>query len=498
MLWYLGRPVVRSPKLRVSAVAALAVAATGIGAGPLVGGPVVGTTPAAAARKLGPLDRAVQRLQAAQRSDGGFAPTVRDRRSDPSVTVLAALALASVGVHPADQPAKGTTLLAYLDRHADALSRTEDLARLVLVLRAAGEADRPAGTAALATLLARQRADDGAFPAGATGGARTVPTALAAIALAGGDEAQRAAAGRAIAWLGTAHRRTGSGLGWGATAGATPRPDVTGLVLQALQAGATPEFELSGGGQAYLVDALSTSGGYAGARAGRPTPQATATVLQGLRAVGFDPRQFSSQDSSPIRYLQRQQDDEGGFGDTAATAAVLPGLNGVAFPLRAVQRGSTRASAKAAEPERAGAAAGGGGGGGSAAQSQAQASGTSDRDAPGRPGGSSTGTGGGGPSSGASVPDASGAPTGTTTAAAPPTATTSTGPTPPAGDADEVSGQVVGAGAAPQTAGVAAGGDGDGDGGDGPIIALGGLLAVAALSGAVLEGRGPRRRDRVS
>jgi hypothetical protein len=483
----------------VSAVAALAVAATGLSAGPLVGGTALGPAPAAAAQELGPLDRAVRRLQAAQRADGGFAPTVRDRRSDPSVTVLAALALASVGVHPADQPAKGTTLLAYLDRHADALTRTEDLARLVLVLRAAGEADRPSGSAALATLVARQRTD-GSFPAGSAGGARTAPTALAAIALAGGDEAQRATAARAVAWLRTAYRRTGSGLGWGTTAGSTPRPDVTGLVLQALQAGPDPEFELSGGAQAYLVDALTTSGGYAGARAGRPTPQATATVLQGLRAVGFDPRQFSSQDSSPIRYLRRQQDDEGGFGDTAATAAVLPGLNGVAFPVRAVPRGSRRASAEASEPERAGAAAGGGGGGGAEAQSQAQASGNSDRDAPGRAGGSGSGPGGSSPAPGTSAPGAAAVPPGTTTSATPPTTTTTTttGPTPPAGAADEVSGQVVGAGAAPQTAGVAAGGAGGEGDGDGPTIALGGLLVVAALGGAVLEGRGPRRRDRVT
>ncbi|MDO9407571.1 prenyltransferase/squalene oxidase repeat-containing protein, partial [Patulibacter sp.] len=160
---------------------------------------VPGPAAARAATAKGPLDRAVARLQAAQRDDGGFGTTPGATRSDPASSVWAALALASVGLHPADQPRRGTTALEYLEAQADDLTATEDLARLVLVLAPAGRADEPAARDAAAELVRRQR-PDGGLPDGASGPARLGPTAYALLALVAVG-ADAGAVGRGATWL---------------------------------------------------------------------------------------------------------------------------------------------------------------------------------------------------------------------------------------------------------------------------------------------------------
>jgi len=497
--------VVRGAKTRVVVAGLVIVTASALPAAipGRTGLPVPATSLAATAP--GSLDRAVGRLQAAQRDDGGFGTTTGADRSDPATTVWAALALASVGVHPADQPRRGTTALAYLESHADDLTATEDLARLVLVLRAAGRADRDAAKDAQAELSRRQAADGG-WPDVASGPARLGPTAFAILALSGDPgETPKAAVARGAGWLKAAN----DGRGWGTASRTAARPDTTALGLQALLAAEPNEVPLGDAAYALFNDRANADGGFGGADRRRSTAPATATVLQGIRAFGVDPKKFvtvgGTNSTTTISYLRSRQRPDGGFGDTATTARVLPGLNGVAYPLRAVARGSDRANASAPEDEREnearstpteggaaeldGARAGDGGtsgsttggtsSGGTSSGGASTASGT---------GSSSTATPSTGTPGGAAVP----APT--TTAATPPaTTTTSTAPTPPAGDGQEVGGTVVGASptAATGAPGVRAGG-GDGDG-DASSIALGGLALLAVAAGTQIERRRPRR-----
>ncbi|MSW52889.1 MAG: hypothetical protein F2817_18625, partial [Actinobacteria bacterium] len=355
-LWYLWRLVVRGTKIRVLAVGLAAASAVALPAALPDRPGLPGPAAARAAAPKGPLDRAVARLQAAQRDDGGFGTTPGARPSDPATSAWAALALASVGVHPADQPRRGTTALAYLEARAGDLTATEDLARVVLVLAAAG---RGAGDAArdAARELARRQRPDGGLPDRSTGPARLGPTAFAVLALATADDADaRAAVGRGATWLRAA---AGPG-GWGVAPGSPARPDTTALGLQALQAAEPGEVPLSQRAYDAFGRRANPDGGFGGSDRRRSTAPATAAVLQGIRAFGVDPAKYvalnGTNSTNTVAYLRGLQRPDGGFGDTTTTARVLPGLNGVAFPLRPVGRGSDRANGSAPEPEDDGSA----------------------------------------------------------------------------------------------------------------------------------------------
>lgn len=476
-------------------VAVILAGALGASAAGPADGPFAALGPAVA-RAAGPVDRTVQRLQAAQRRDGGFATDPGARASDPASSVWAALALAAVGVHPADQPARGTTALAYLRRHADDLRDTGDLARLVLVLRASRVAVDTDGERTADALRRRQRLD-GAFPdAAGPGPGRVEATAFAILALAAGPEDDRAAAARGAAWLTTA--RTGDG--WGDAAGATPRTRPTALALQALRA--QSGLASDSVGQAFLLDRISTDDGGIADRAGRRSdPASTAWGTQGLLAVGVNPlttRQSTGglagedgENRTVRTYLHARQRDDGGFGSTIRTAQVLPGLNGTVLPLAAVERGSDRAGERApATPN----AARSGGAGGSEGLDDAKATndgGTTTSPASPEDAGGDGGDDGDG--SGASAVRTTGsggasAPAQPTTTTPATTTTSAAAPPPPAGG--QVSGSVVSTGDQPTGPGVASGGDAGDEDDAALLLALAALLAVAL--GAGLERRRPR------
>jgi hypothetical protein len=489
------------------ALLCLAAAALSPLADPTGFGPPV----ARAAASTGPVDRAVAALQAAQRRDGGFGAAPGAGRSDPATTVWAALALAAVGVHPADQPGRGTTVLSYLGRRGAGLTDTGDLARLVLVLRAAGSGGDLAA-ASTAALVGRQRADGGW--ADADGGpARVAASSFAILALStAADDASRAAVQRGGAWLRAAH----DGSGWGTAPGGRARADTTGLALQALRAAQPDEFELTSAAQSFLNARGRADGGLAGARPSRSDAVATAFAMQGLRATGIDPATFRGLDGTTAgAYLEDRQRSDGGFGSTLRTAQVLPGLNGVALPLRTVARGSDRASAAAPGAERENGAAGAATTGGADALTGAQTGG-GDAPAAGDGGSSSPGAGsapGGSASAGSSSPSAgssspsagagassAGAATGDGADAKDPAGggASSPGPATPAADGGSAAGRpvdgvVVGATRASATApgGVAAAGGGGST--TSPALVLGGAMVLLALVGSGLERRRPRR-----
>ncbi|MEV4423441.1 prenyltransferase/squalene oxidase repeat-containing protein, partial [Patulibacter sp. NPDC049589] len=475
--------------------------------GPL---PLAGPT-AAHAATAGTVDRAVRRLQAAQRSDGGFGAEVGAKASDAAASIWAGLALAAVGVHPGDQPAKGTTLLAYLRRQGSKVADTGDLARLVLVLRPAGEADSAAGRAALAALRTRQ-STDGGFPDGPSGASRVEATAFAVLALH--DGAGRADVAAGAAWLQSAR----GDEGWGATKGAVQRSRPTALALQALEATDTlaPDAPDVVAGQRFLLDRSNDDGGLGDRSGARSDPVSTAWATQGLKVTGIDPlsaRQTTGAlgDETVRTYLRARQRSDGGFGSTVRTAQVLPGLNGTPLPLTAVARGSDLASDEAPSDGRANAARGGGSGSGSDGLDDAKA-GPGSQPSGGAGSGSGSGSGSGAGSTPSSTPPASSssppatqvppvtstpptttsaAPPASTTSATPPTTTTGPAPATDTAGGQQVGGTVVGAGSAPAAAGVATGGGGSGD--DGVAIALAVVLVVVFGAGAQLERRRPRR-----
>ena len=498
----------RAKGVTVAAVAITVLAASAPGAGPAL--PFAAPSTAAAQSRPGAIDRAVQRLQIAQRSDGGFAVEPASPSSDPSTSVWAALALGAVGVHPGAQPAKGTTLLSYLERRAGTLQDTGDLARLLLVLRAAGQGQDDAAQTATRRLRARQQG--GAFPDAATGSPRVEATAFAALALAIGDDADEAAAKQAAEWL----VRARGAAGWGATPRAAARTRPTAIALQALDAAGVAAPDSAATSFLEGLRSASADGGIAERAGARSDTVSTAWGIQGLTAVGLRPLASGTAgvtgddgvERTVKTYLRERQRSDGGFGSTLRTAQVLPGLNGTTLPFAAVSRAtSDRASDRA--PGTPNAASTGGSGGsdgldGASAQNGGSGGGSS-TPAPSTNGGTGGGGTGGGsseslPPAGGSVSGAGDLPPATTSSAPPPTttqaappATTAAAPPTTTTDGQQVSGAVVGASGAPEAPGVASGGGSAGDDEDRAAIVLALAILAAVVLGAGLERRAPRR-----
>jgi hypothetical protein len=511
--------VVRVPKRLAVVVAVSAAAAVGL-PGPAATVPALAPVVAVAAKKPGPIDRAVQRLQAAQNKDGGFGKQPGEA-SDPVTSVWAALALAAVGVHPADQPARGTTALDYLagkDGGAGGVLRrltdSSDLAAYAILMQSIDEGFRAVSAV---SSLEERIAGSGGIPERMGGVAEVRPTALATLAFAKDEARRQELAERSTRWLKEAFFKEG----WGARARAAARPDMTGLALQALFAGGQEDEEkreLSDKATKFLYDELNPDGGLGTTRTAASDPRSTAYVMQGLKLSGTDPGTWGTNldGKTPKTYLTGQQDTDGGFGDTLTTAQILPGFNATGYsPKTPVTTGSPLASKRSGEVERErerkNAAKEQGTGGGADVLDEADTQNDGDGRDPSTSddGSPETAT----PSSPAGNPEPPPAP------AAPPAATPSPAPAPatpapekPADDTvaaagtgddeddptpdgaatKQVDGVVVGArAAAASTApGVAAGA---GDAGDRGTAVLGGLIVALILVGTQLERRRPKR-----
>lgn len=519
--------VVRVPK-RLAVVAALSVAASAGLVGPA--GPVTALGPSAARAAKGPsrVEQALRRLQLSENRDGGFGAKP-GAASDPVTSVWSALAMASLGINPAGQPQTGTTILEYLigkgdarkDPHWKDLTASTDLAAFVLVTRATGPVAEPASVTAVSKLAERITPGGGVLEQPGDSVASVAATALTTLALVK-DPVRSETAKETVAWL----KKAFSGGGWGATRGAAARPATTGLALQALWAVEPQEQRLTPQAQTYLGDHANDDGGFGTTGAKTSDPRSTAWVMQGLQATGVDPRTYATglDNVGPRTYLTKQQQPDGGFGDTLATAQTIPGFNATGYVLDPVAAGSNLASRVATGDRRKnGAKPGGPGGAEEMSGGKANNGGTT----PGgsnAPGGSKTPSGnsaspgasdtpGATPSatptpSPTAAPTPSPAPTPAPTPTPTPTTTTSTTTTPKptaaaggkggeedppdAGAQQQVNGLVVGANAAAASTGpsVATGG---GDAGDRGAAILGGLIVALVLVGTQLERRRPRR-----
>jgi hypothetical protein len=323
----------------------------------------------------GQLDRTVAYMQGAQNPDGGFGGS-KGSPSDPLFTAWVGIGLAAAGVNPQDQAvAGGTDVYTYLTGNAGALDLTTDFERAGLVAVAAGASLRDFGGRDLAgTILARQL-PDGSLPHTAGGTSGGINDTAFAILMLSAEPGTGTALADAAAWLVTVQGDDG---GWSYAPGASESTDMTGAVLQALQA-APPATGTDAPARAqarrtawsYLRGAQHADGGFGQTPTdGESNVASTAWVVQALWAVGEDPAAWAPAGHTPLDYLASMQQADGSIrymssqsmNDLWMTAYVAPAFAGYPLPVPAVPR-AVRPPSTTAPASTAGVTSGGGGNG---------------------------------------------------------------------------------------------------------------------------------------
>lgn len=291
------------------------------------------------------LDRTVRYLQDVQHKDGGFG----ERGSDPSFSAWAALALASAGINPRDQRKPGgKDVYTYLTGHTDGLTQSTDFARLILVASAVGASPERFGPIdPVARLLKLQRPDGGFGQPPTQPGSRVNGTAFAALALAsvegrlrGVTAAQlRLSRDRGLDWLVANQGPDGSWEG----------ADLTGSVIEALNAGKRRGTPAQARALAYLRSRQNADGGFGTGSEGEASNAAsTAWVVRGLVAARIDAGtvRVAGTGRTPLEYLASMQQSDGSVRNSATdgtnsvyiTSFTAPALAGASLPLAAVER----------------------------------------------------------------------------------------------------------------------------------------------------------------
>ena len=301
---------------------------------------------AAQAQQRQRLDSTVAYLQKVQHKDGGFG----ERGSKPGFSTWAALALASAGINPRDQRRPGgVDVYTYLTRNTRGLTQSTDFASMILVATAAGTSPQRFGPVdPLARLLKLQRADGGFsqppdYPGSTVNGSAYAVLALAGVQRAGvrGVDAARLrrSQDRALDWL-LAHQ--GADGSWEGT-------DLTGSVIEALNAGGRRGTPAQGRAIAFLRTRQNGDGGFgAGPEGAESNSASTSWVLRGLAAARVSARSFQAAGSTktPLDYLAAMQQPDGSVRYSATqdtnrvwmTTFTTPALAGVSLPVAAVDR----------------------------------------------------------------------------------------------------------------------------------------------------------------
>lgn len=285
----------------------------------------LGAAPASAADRS--VERAAAYLRSVQTPDGGFAGARGGTEANPIYTGWAVIALAAAGQDPGDAAAR------YLHGQAATLTDAGDIERTILALRAAGE---PAGE--LVDRLMRARERDGSIEHLVNRTAFLV-FALRADGRPASDPAVRAAA----AWLAREQNRDG---GYGTAGRGSPSTiDDTSAAIQALvRGGRRPTSRPLRRAGAWLVRRQGRDGGFPLGPGTPSNAMSTAWAVQGLVAVGRDPRRVRRDGSrTPIAYLKSLQVADGSIrysrtsrqSATWVTAQAIPALTRKALPVRA-------------------------------------------------------------------------------------------------------------------------------------------------------------------
>jgi hypothetical protein len=446
--------------------------------------------PVAAAAK-GNASTAAGFLEDAQNDDGGFGAQ-KGGRSAPDPSLWAAAALLAAGRNPLDEYNKGgDSLDGYLADHRRSYTSLEQRGVLALVAGAAGVADAHLGSPAARLRATLTEPAVKADPRGA---------ALAVLGLlATGDDASRQVATAAAQALPGAALADG---GWGKDGSSDSA--ATALVLQALAkagvAGTSPAAVQAG--MAYLAEAQGNDGAVA---VSIRTDQAvnggdvgaTAFAIQAFVALGVAAPKTPTGTSLRDGLTQYQQSTTGGLSSAGSlydtsfapsvveTAQAFPAFNGDTFPLVVVPAATSGPPPKATKKAKVTKKS-------RHVSTGTAATGVSDRSSAtttdggafhrARAGQQRTGRRGAAGAKGAAKPPHAAARAKTGAAAG--------------GAGTAVSGQVVGATAAPKLATRAGQAPEALSAQDKATIGLGALLALLLAAGAVAGARHPRPDER--
>ena len=326
----------------------------------------------------GQLDRTVAYVQGAQNADGGFGGA-KGAPSDPLFTAWVGIGLAAAGVNPRDQRTPGgTDMYTYLTAHVRELDLTTDYERAALVAVAATGSARDFGGHDLAATILSRQLPDGSFPHTAGGTLGGINDTAFAILPLSGEPGLSTALADAAAWLVTVQGADG---GWSYAPGAPESTDMTGAVLQALQAAppaAGPDADARADARraawAYLHSAQHADGGFGETPTdGESNVASTAWVVQALWAAGEDPAGWAPSGRTPLDYLASMQQPDGSIryknsqsmNDLWMTAYAMPAFAGWPWPVPLVARSPAQAPppSTAAPATTAGVTSGGGGNG---------------------------------------------------------------------------------------------------------------------------------------
>ncbi|MEA2664770.1 MAG: energy-coupling factor transport system substrate-specific component, partial [Candidatus Eremiobacteraeota bacterium] len=320
---------------------AVASALAALAAGAALGHVAVAQAASPPADVAPAIARAVHYLRFSQNPDGGFGPA-RKSSSTTLHTGWTALGLAAAGRNPLDVAQGGHSTIDYVSAHSGALTDVGELERTLLVLRAAGMKPVLNGHNLLARLIARQ-SRDGSF-------GTVNHTAFGILALRAGGRATRSKEVRGAArWLLRVQNRDG---GFGFSRSAASDVDDTGAALEAIAASGHRGSPVADRAVRYLRAAQRPDGGFAQMSNGDSNAQSSAWAVQGLVAVGRDPRKFRRA-RDPLAYLASLQAGDGSVRYSRSstqtpvwvTAQALAALEGKPFPLRPAARRKATAAA---------------------------------------------------------------------------------------------------------------------------------------------------------
>lgn len=291
------------------------------------------------------LELTIRYLQEAQNLDGGFAGKPGGA-SSPTFSAWVAYALAAASINPQDQAKPGgRDVYSYLvsNNGPKVLRDGTDFERVLLVALAAGTDPRDFGGIDLIERVTSFQLPDGSFYQDPDDrrSAQVNTTAFAVLSLSQIDRpAIQERVARAAAWLKTTQSSDGS---WGYQPRGGYSVDMTGAVLQALNAAGEHDTPEQAKALAYLRSLQNDDGGFPELRKGDQTnAMSTAWAVQGLWSAGIDPRTWKKPGGDPLDAMARFQDRQTGAvrylsGNDMnliwSTAQVAPAFAGQALPV---------------------------------------------------------------------------------------------------------------------------------------------------------------------
>ncbi len=276
-----------------------------------------------------PVADAITFLVEAQNKDGGFGDDDGDR-SNELFTGWAALAIASNGTNPASIAPSGKSATDYLEDKLKRSAQTADLERTLLVIGASGLDEKDFGGVNVIKALLGDRRNDGSY----AGLVNQTAFGILAQKAVGENKGTKASAH----WIADQQNEDG-GFSFREEGGESD-VDVTGAVLQAIEASGEDDKRLEDDAVAFLRKAQNRDGGFGQRADDASNAQSTAFAVQGLAASGETVDGFG-RGEDPLEYLEDLQNKDGSIRYSRSsnqtpvwvTAQAVLALKQAAFPI---------------------------------------------------------------------------------------------------------------------------------------------------------------------